>query len=977
MAIALAMALLVSSHSFSQVVTSGADDGSDGTLRQEIADTPSGGIITFEGVTTVTLNSELVIDKSLRITGPLNAGELFLTIDANFQGRSFNVTSGNVELDDLIITNGVEENGGAIYVSNAILLVNNSRITGNVANGTGSPAGSGGGIFVDEGAVLTVTDTEMSSNQANRAGGAIEDNSGAGLGVILNNVDFENNNAGAAPASALPGNGGAVHITGAGDITITGGSVIGNVAGKEGGGLWNGTGTMTITGVDIEDNMAIGNDTGGGGIFNLGGTVLIDAATTLTGNIAMGDTPGGRGGAIFNNTDGVLDLANGLNITGNYASRAGGAIEDASNGTLTLNGVIITGNAAGVDIGLGNTITPNPGNGGGIHLSGTTNADIRTCTVNDNHAALEGGGLWNNLGTMTVGNTIMDMNVAEGDDADTGGGAIFNNGGTLIVEDQSALTNNVASGTSGSGGGILSVDGSVTVQSASSGTATMINNNLSNRAGGGIEIIEGTLTLQDITLNGNNTGVSPATAAPGNGGGLHVSGNATITINGGTVNANVAALEGGGLWNGTGLMTIDGTMIDGNEANGNDADNGGAGVFNVGGNVTIQNNTLITNNVSNGTSASGGGLLSLDGQIIVTNSTFDSNSANRAGGAIEIVDGDMDFTDSVMSNNDVDGTAGTPNPGSGGAFHVTGTSGTINIMTSTITNNAAANQGGGLWNQDGTTMNVMQSTIDNNTASTGGGIYNKPEAVTNVTTSTITMNMASADGGGIFRAPAGSAGSLSVNASTIATNTAATGGGINGANEVTVKNSIIALNTANSGTDVSGTVSSNDYNLIGTDDLDVFAAQANDIEEADPVVGPLQDNGGTTLTHALLQGSPAFDAGDSVDTFIDQIGQSVFGASRDIGAFEAQATLSINGFDNTNITGVYPNPTTGSFNIEIGNAISRDINLKIIDINGRLVKERELTNGLNPVDISGMDTGIYILSFTSGNNKVTHKLILD
>ncbi|REE24355.1 putative secreted protein (Por secretion system target) [Winogradskyella pacifica] len=1265
--IAMAMTFFISADAFAQLVTSGADDGTDGTLRNEIADTPIGGVITFDtSVTTVTLNSELLIDKDLIISGNSITP---LTIDANNNGRIFNITAGLVVLNDLMLINGLDVDGGAIYMTNSVVTINNSIISGNTANGA---SGSGGGIFNAIGGVLVVNNSEISNNTANRAGGGIEDNSGAGLSITLLNVNLDNNNAGVSPATAAPGNGGGLHITGAGSAIVNGGTVNGNVAGKEGGGLWNGSGVLDVIDVMITGNSAVGDATGGGGIYNNGnGTINISAGTTLVGNIASGSTPGGRGGAIFNNTGGILNLANGLAITGNYASRAGGAIEDSSNGTLILSGVTLTGNAAGVDIGLGNTITPNPGNGGAVHLSGTTNATISGfSTVSNNYAAKEGGGLWNNLGTMDVSLTFLDANIASGNDADDGGGAIFNNGGTLVVGNAAAITNNIANGTSGSGGGILSTDGAVTITDAvlafnqsnraggaieiidgsidfsgnynvsgnntgvspaiaspgnggglhisGSGTAiltggtmsdnvaareggalwnstatmtvdgvlisgnvasgpaaddggagifnnggtlivqnnTTISNNIAdgasgsgggiltiggdvtvtnstitmnqaNRAGGGIEHAGGTLNLIDTTLDMNNAGVSPAMAAPGSGGGLHVSGAATTNITGGTTNNNIAANEGGGLWNGSGVMTIVNHMVDGNIASGNDAttagaaggggvyneggtldlsgtteitnniadgaqstgggilnaagtlmangitiafnesnragggieingsgpvlltdvslnnnitgvvtgtgapgnggglhvsgdstvdivggtvngnnaareggglwngsgimttdnvlvdsnmalgaaaDDGGAGIFNNGGTLNITNGSIISNNMATGASASGGGLLSTAGDVTVMDSTFDGNAANRAGGAIELIDGNLMFSNSIMSNNDVDGLAGTAAPGNGGGFHVTGMSGMITISTSTITGNAAANEGGGLWNQGGTMMTVSMSTVDNNTAAEGGGIYNNTGSITSVMTSTISGNSALVSGGGLTNNGA----SLDLNAVTVAKNsTDGIGGGIDAVNTVTLKNTIVALNTAVTGTDVSGMLTSNDFNLIGSDDLSVFTTQTNDIEGVDPLLGPLQDNGGVTLTHQLLTNSPAYDAGDATDMFVDQIGQVVFGGARDIGSVEAQVALSVDDFNAASVLNLYPNPTKGQFNIVIDNSVSGEIKAEVTALSGRIVKQIKIVNGTNSIDIRGISTGIYIVNVFTEQGRVSHKLILE
>jgi hypothetical protein len=76
------------------------------------------------------------------------------------------------------------------------------------------------------------------------------------------------------------------------------------------------------------------------------------------------------------------------------------------------------------------------------------------------------------------------------------------------------------------------------------------------------------------------------------------------------------------------------------------------------------------------------------------------------------------------------------------------------------------------------------------------------------------------------------------------------------------------------------------------------AANETDLLDVDPKLGPLQDNGGPTQTHALLEGSPAIDAGDNTDApEFDQRGEGfpridpVTGII-DIGAFEFQSESS-------------------------------------------------------------------------------------
>ncbi len=957
-------------------VTNGNDSGA-GSLRDEIANATAGDEITFGIlVTNVNLDSEIVIDKELTITGPL----LGVTIDADNNSRIFNITSGPVILDGLTLTNGTAEDGGALYITNSSVTINNSTISNSTANGA---SGSGGGIFVDTGGTLAVSDSEISGNLANRAGGGIEDNSGAGLDIIIQDVLFENNNAGVSPATAAPGNGGALHVTGPGDVAITSSTFNGNIAAAEGGGLWNGSGEMTIDDTTIDGNTASGNDAdqGGGGVYNLSGTLIITNGTIISNNTADGAS--GSGGGILNDVGATLTVED-SEISENSARRAGGGIEDNSGAgtTVTLNNVALNDNET----------TTAPGNGGGLHITGDGDADIFESTVNNNIAAAEGGGLWNGAGTMTIENTLIDGNSAFGNDADQGGGGIYNLSGIVTITGGTVISNNIADGTSGSGGGILNdVGATLTIENSE------ISGNTSNRAGGGIEDNSG--VASSVTLTGVDLIDNETMTMPGNGGGLHISGDGNITIADSFVANNTAGQEGGGLWNSVGIMTITNSEIDGNIALGNDADDGGAGVFNNGGTLNISDATIISNNTATGTSASGGGLLSIDGVVTITDVSFDGNSANRAGGAIEIVDGTLDFVTSEMINNDVNDVAGTANPGNGGGLHITGMNSTVTINEATIQGNIAGNEGGGLWNQVGTTMNINKTTIDANIANGagGGGVYNNggdtniDQSVlssNNATTdvgggilnnvgildirrSTLSANTAATDGGGLFNNA-----TATVNAVTITLNTAVVnGGGINGVANTQVKNSIIAENAAGSGVDVDGLFVSNDYNLIGTDDTNSFPEMANDIEEVTVLLGPLSDNGGDTFTHELLEGSPGIDAGDPSDIFTDQRSFTIVN-TRDIGAYERGGVLGITDAELNNISTLYPNPNNGTFTIEIASSVTGIINYQVISISGRIIKNATLTTGTNRIDMS-LPTGMYLVNIEVDGARSTHKMLIN
>jgi hypothetical protein len=154
-------------------------------------------------------------------------------------------------------------------------------------------------------------------------------------------------------------------------------------------------------------------------------------------------------------------------------------------------------------------------------------------------------------------------------------------------------------------------------------------------------------------------------------------------------------------------------------------------------------------------------------------------------------------------------------------------------------------------------------------------------------------------GGGIDN----SGGTLTITNSTISGNSAtgglsAFGGGIDHQNGGTLNlnNSIVGNNTANSGPDIYGTVSSGDYNLV-ENTSDTTLSGTHNITGVDPMLGPLQDNGGPTFTHELLTGSPAIDAGDPSFTPPPDYDQRGTGYPRvvngriDISAFEVQATV--------------------------------------------------------------------------------------
>jgi hypothetical protein len=218
-------------------------------------------------------------------------------------------------------------------------------------------------------------------------------------------------------------------------------------------------------------------------------------------------------------------------------------------------------------------------------------------------------------------------------------------------------------------------------------------------------------------------------------------------------------------------------------------------------------------------------------------------------------------------------------------------SGPVTIEDSTIAGNAAISPvgfsafGGGLVQYDQAT--ILRSTISGNSAANGAGLCLTRFA--SVIDSTVSGNIASGYAGGIEMQ-----GRLELYNSTIALNTSADSSAVAGVNIdggfALIGSSILFGNTNNGiafdlGAESGGFVDGGD-DLIGASTLDL----PPDTLHSDPLLGPLQDNGGPTMTHALQAGSPAIDAGDNFQSLAtDQRGlPRVAGFGTDIGAFEVE-----------------------------------------------------------------------------------------
>ena len=240
-----ATTLSVSACSVSTVVSTTSDTGA-GSLRQAIVDTCAAGTITFDSTLanqTITLASQLLIDKELTIHGESNAVKL----SGNKATRLFEITAGNVvALTNLTILNGeVSNDDGGGILNQGSLTVTNCWFDG---NGTVGISGDNGGA-IDNRGTLTIVGSTFTNNTSTAGGGAIEN-------------------------------------VGGGTTTITNSTFYNNSAANNGGAIYNYAGTVSLNNVTLANNSSTGTN-GGGAVKNEAAGILHLKNTLMSNNSVM------------------------------------------------------------------------------------------------------------------------------------------------------------------------------------------------------------------------------------------------------------------------------------------------------------------------------------------------------------------------------------------------------------------------------------------------------------------------------------------------------------------------------------------------------------------------------------------------------------------------------------------------------------------------------------------------------------------
>lgn len=702
-------------------------------------------------------------------------------------------------------------------------------------------------------------------------------NTNDGLGVRVFNVnDGSNTTLANVALSGLILTGGDAKYDGGAiysceNLAISRTTITGNRASGFGGGIATRDANLTLTDSLISSNSAFN----GGGIWS--NTNLTGTQTTRILNSTISGNSGGNGSGVFN-SDGLTTIRHSTITNHNAPFTSTVAATGNSQTRMEIYSSIIAGND-NFDLSYFGSV--NPFVSGGYNLIGESNADAafnmpgdQTAVANpllaplaDNggptgtHALLAGSPAFNSGNPVDVAgagsvpqydqrgtpfsrvrNSRIDMGAFESDPILMVDTLVDENDGNLGVGDLSlrealALSDTFSTISFSVTGTILLTLGQLTID-----RSVIID-------GPGADLLTIDASGSDPTPTTNNgDGSRVFMVSDGNAASLKNVEIRGLNLTGGDPGVPVGTLSGGAIFTRENLIVKD-CVITGNHTTATPFATGGGAIYSAN-TLSVPNSLNIFNcTITNNTSANeGGGIRQRFGNLVVERSTFEGNGAATIGGGISAADGGVSVTvrDSLFANN----SSGNANGGGGGIF-VYGASATITNCTITG-NNATNSTNGG-----------------------GGGIYTWNSNLV-LRHCTVFGNTAAASGGGIRVIGAA----------------------------VTLDHSILAgnfLNTASTRDEISGSVASS-YSLIGiAGNAVINNLVGNQIGVGaflDPQIAPLANNGGPIMTHALLAGSPAMDAGDpaamagvgSVPQF-DQRGAPftrVASGRIDIGAFESQ-----------------------------------------------------------------------------------------
>ncbi|MEO1092263.1 MAG: right-handed parallel beta-helix repeat-containing protein, partial [Pseudomonadota bacterium] len=651
--------------------------------------------------------------------------------------------------------------------------------------------------------------------------------------------------------------------------------------------------------------------------------------------------------------DGDLDDDGGPDVTVDAQGQS--RVFQVAGGTSTIHGLVITGGDAGTGNGGGINILDDAhltltnavvsgneaGDGGGLRVGTDASLSVSNATISDNTANL--GGAMYNRETVTLTNTTLSGNYAGV------GGAVFENAGGVTTLTNTTVSGNAASIGGGfysfSGAGIVELTNSIVTGNEAAGVAddvsgvgavTYAGGNIVGSAlgTGGATPTDAGLTAADIFADTfDNDGVL-----------------AGVLANNGGVLETIALLpDGAAVDVGTDALAVDpaGPVPLVTDARGAPRLVDQAGVGNEGSDIVdlgaveqqapIVVDTLVDENdgidvggisLRDALAAIGpGGVITFDPSLVGGSTVGVDDGVIRLTRRDLVVDTSVSIVGLGADLLSVD-AEGRP----GGIFTIEddddSVAQAVTISGLTITG-GRSDAAGGISNSENLT--ITASVISGNAASFGGGILSN--GALTIVDSTVTGNSASQSGGGVV--VIGLSATAIISNSTVYGNDAVTGGGILAAGaDVLIRNStisgndgggIVSADLAGVRTEivssiVAGNTGDQDVVLdVNGDGTNSFVSGGNNVigngdgaagafvdgvggdqvgtaaSPIDPLLGPLQNNGGPTPTLALLSGSPAINAGSNPGNLAtDQRGAGfdrVVDGEADIGAFEAEATI--------------------------------------------------------------------------------------
>ncbi len=856
------------SSSFGDLTLRGMTLTGGRTTAADVNTNQSGGGIRFASAGTLTLDQVDLLQNQ--------------TLGFGAQGGGLFADPGNVAIIDSSIagnrTDGEDARGGALYVGSGTLAIVDSLVSGNLTTGIGS---RGGGIYSTGTAVSIV----RSSLLNNRTEGGQAD--GGGLWTSAN-LAIDSSQVVDNQTLGTDSDGGGIFAVGLVNINnsdLSGNSTAG--IGAVGGALAVDSGDVFIQRSSITGNQTASQFSYGGGIFVIRSDITL-RDSTVSANRTLGSNSDGGGVAVF---FGAVDV-NGSTIANNRAAGRGGgiAMTDSANRTLRLENSIVAGN---LDNGVAPDFLPpiNPsslivlatlvGDNTGTRLNESPFPDAQGNLIGDP----QGDGILDPmLGPLSLTGTtwihpllLSSPAMNAGDNRLTRGNLTDQRGGPFVrifasEIDMGAFESQVLAAsrfTVDSLGDELNFgDQTTTLREAlaasngnpGSDTITF------DRALAGNEL---RVALSDRLWVTDSVSIRPPT-------------DTRVTLDGNGRSRIIDVAESAG------NVSLSGLVISGGRTSG--AEGGGAGIrFASPGQMTLTDSQVLGNQTA-GSFAAGGGIEAPNGRLVMTRSVVTANVTrgdHSPGGGIHAAQ--LIITDTTIEGNQTLGEQS-----SGGGVAVANPGGTALIMRrSTLSNNVTTgiqSHGGGLAILSGQST-VLSSTISGNAAAgSGGGIYwsgdGDDPSVHQLLAVTVAGNASDGPGGGLAIGVGANA-QMNISSSLVATNQSATSNPdldfSRAIGPLTLVSNLIGDGAGTSlhpsrGGDLDG-------NLIGS---------SHDGGVLDPLLGALATRGGMTASHSLLAGSPAIDASRpglllSLDT--DQRGQPfvrVFGAAPDIGSFENQ-----------------------------------------------------------------------------------------